>query len=134
MQNRYAFRVDSEFPQGRYIDLAPDQDLDDLRTRCIADARAMMREKIAAVHASLGDHERLHLAMLRFLFLMDKRATGSLTVQEAAWFNAARDRLARIAAIHHATDEIEDEIAALPTAAALFDHSASLADNPNWPE
>lgn len=134
MQYRYAFRVDREFPQGRYVDLSADQSLDELRARCTADAREMMRAKIAAVHASLGDPERLQLAMLRFAFLIDKRAAGSLTAPETVWLNAARSRLARVWAIREAADDIEAEIAAVPTAAALFDHSAALADNPIWPE
>jgi hypothetical protein len=134
MQYRYAFRVDRDFPQGRYIDLAPTQAIDELRERCLADLREMMRAKIRAVHESLGDPERQQLAMLRFMFLVDKRANDPLTGQEAAWMNAVRARLARIWAIRQAADDIEDEIAALPTVAALFDHSTALAGNPIWPE
>jgi hypothetical protein len=134
MQYRYAFRVDRDFPQGRYVDLAPNQGIDELRARCLTDLREMMRAKIRAVHESLGDPERLQLAMLRFMFLVDKRATDLLTGQEVAWMNAVRARLARIWAIRQAADDIEDEITALSTVAALFDHSAALAGNPIWPE
>lgn len=133
MQHRYAFRVDRDFPQGRYVDLAHDQDLGDLRARCMADAREMMRARIVAAHASLGDAEQLQIAVLRFLMLVDKHVTGSLTAQEAVWMNAVRTQLARIWAIRQAAGDIEAEIAALPTAAALFDHNAALADNPIWP-
>jgi hypothetical protein len=134
MQYRYAYRVDRDFPRGRYVDLASDQNADELRKRCIADVRDMMRTKIVAVHPPFGDPEELLLAMLRFAFLVDKRAAVALTDRETAWLDSARAWLARIWAIRQAADDIAAEIAAQPTAAALFDHSAALADNPIWPE